>query len=47
MGWEVGMNRQVMDKMVRGVARLVMQFAESVKLEGELMKSLAGLGYGL
>jgi type I restriction enzyme M protein len=28
-------------------AQLVEQFAESARLEGEIRKSLAGLGYGI
>jgi type I restriction enzyme M protein len=35
------------DKMARLVAQLTEQFAESAKLEGEIKKSLAGLGYGI
>jgi type I restriction enzyme M protein len=35
------------DKMARLTAQLAEQFAESAKLEGEIKKSLAGLGYGL
>ncbi len=46
MGWEVGMNRQVMDKVVRGMARLEGQFAQSAKLEGEVRKNLVRLGCG-
>jgi len=34
------------DKMARLTARLAAQFAESAKLEGEIKKNLAGLGYG-
>ena len=34
------------DKMVRLTAQLAEQFAESAKLEGEIKKNLAGLGYG-
>ncbi|MBY4771247.1 class I SAM-dependent DNA methyltransferase [Burkholderia ambifaria] len=34
------------DKMVRLTAQLSEQFAESAKLEGEVKKNLAGLGYG-
>lgn len=45
MGWEIKMNRQVMDKVMRGVARLAGQLAGSVKLEGAIMKSLVGLGH--
>jgi type I restriction enzyme M protein len=33
------------DKMARLTAHLVEQFAESAKLEGEIKKNLAGLGY--
>ena len=35
------------DKMVRLTAQLAEQFAESAKLEGEIKKNLAGMGYGL
>jgi len=35
------------DKMARLSAQLAEQFAESAKLEGEIKKNLAGLGYGL
>jgi type I restriction enzyme M protein len=35
------------DKMVRLTVQLVEQFAESTKLESEIKKNLAGLGYGL
>ena len=35
------------DKMTRLTAQLAEQFAESAKLEGEIKKNLAGLGYGL
>jgi len=34
------------DKMVRLTAQLAEQFSESAKLEGEIKKNLAGLGYG-
>lgn len=34
------------DKMARLTAQLTEQFAESTKLEGEIKKNLAGLGYG-
>ncbi|MBN8283858.1 MAG: type I restriction-modification system subunit M [Zoogloea sp.] len=34
------------DKMARLTAQLAEQFAESTKLEGEIKKNLAGLGYG-
>ena len=34
------------DKMARLTAQLTEQFAESAKLEGEIKKNLAGLGYG-
>lgn len=34
------------DKMARLTAQLAEQFAESSKLEGEIKKNLAGLGYG-
>jgi type I restriction enzyme M protein len=34
------------DKMARLTAQLAGQFAESAKLEGEIKKNLAGLGYG-
>lgn len=34
------------DKMARLTAQLADQFAESAKLEGEIKKTLAGLGYG-
>ncbi|MEW6765174.1 MAG: class I SAM-dependent DNA methyltransferase [Pseudomonadota bacterium] len=34
------------DKMARLTAQLVEQFAESARLEGEIKKNLAGLGYG-
>ena len=34
------------DKMARLMAQLAEQFAESAKLEGEIKKNLAGLGYG-
>ncbi|MND48086.1 Type I restriction enzyme EcoKI M protein [compost metagenome] len=34
------------DKMARLTAQLAQQFAESSKLEGEIKKNLAGLGYG-
>ena len=34
------------DKMARLTAQLEAQFAESAKLEGEIKKNLAGLGYG-
>ena len=34
------------DKMARLTAQLAEQFAESAKLEGEIKKNLAGLGYG-
>ncbi|MBN8443254.1 MAG: type I restriction-modification system subunit M [Thauera sp.] len=34
------------DKMARLTAQLTDQFAESAKLEGEIKKNLAGLGYG-
>jgi len=34
------------DKMARLTAQLAEQFAESAKLEGEIRKNLAGLGYG-
>ncbi|CAI8787070.1 type I restriction-modification system subunit M [Pseudomonas serboccidentalis] len=35
------------DKMARLTMQLTEQFAESAKLEGEIKKNLAGLGYGL
>ena len=35
------------DKMSRLTTQLAEQFAESAKLEGEIKKNLAGLGYGL
>jgi type I restriction enzyme M protein len=35
------------DKMARLTAQLAGQFAESAKLEGEIKKSLAGLGYAI
>ncbi|MBS0506891.1 MAG: type I restriction-modification system subunit M [Proteobacteria bacterium] len=35
------------DKMARLTAQLAEQFGESAKLEGEIKKNLAGLGYGL
>jgi type I restriction enzyme M protein len=35
------------DKMARLTAQLAEQFAESAKLEAEIKKNLAGLGYGL
>ncbi|MEB1550628.1 type I restriction-modification system subunit M [Xanthomonas campestris pv. campestris] len=35
------------DKMARLTARLTEQFAESAKLEGEIKKNLAGLGYAI
>ncbi|AGX88597.1 type I restriction-modification system subunit M [Candidatus Symbiobacter mobilis] len=35
------------DKMARLTAQLAEQFAESAKLEGEIRKNLAGLGYSL
>jgi len=35
------------DKMVRLTAQLAEQFVESAKLEGEIKKNLAGLGYGV
>ncbi|WP_126968491.1 type I restriction-modification system subunit M [Xanthomonas arboricola] len=35
------------DKMMRLTAQLAEQFAESAKLEGEISKNLAGLGYGI
>lgn len=35
------------DKMARLTAQLAQQFAESAKLEAEIKKNLAGLGYGL
>ena len=35
------------DKMARLTAQLAGQFAESAKLEGEIKKNLAGLGYGV
>ncbi len=35
------------DKMGRLTAQLAEQFAQSAKLEGEIKKNLAGLGYGL
>ena len=47
MGWEIRMNRQMMDRVVRGVARLAGKFAHSAKLEDESRKNLAGLGYGI
>ena len=34
------------DKMERLTAQLAAQFVESAKLEGEIKKNLAGLGYG-
>lgn len=34
------------DKMTRLTAQLAEQFMESVKLEEEIKKNLAGLGYG-
>ena len=34
------------DKMARLTTQLAEQFAESAKLEGEIKKNLAGLGYG-
>jgi type I restriction enzyme M protein len=34
------------DKMARLTAQLAEQFAKSAKLEGEIKKNLAGLGYG-
>ena len=34
------------DKMARLTAQLAKQFAESAKLEGDIKKNLAGLGYG-
>jgi type I restriction enzyme M protein len=34
------------DKMARLTAQLAGQFAESAKLESEIKKNLAGLGYG-
>ena len=39
------MNRQVMDKVARGVAKLAEQFAGSARLDGGAKKNLAGLGY--
>ena len=33
------------DKMARLTAQLAEQFSESAKLEGEIKKNLAGLGY--
>ncbi len=45
MGWEIKINGQVMDKVLRGMARLEGQFAQSAKLEDESRKNLAGLGY--
>ena len=35
------------DKMARLTAQLAEQFAENAKLEGEIKKNLAGLGYGI
>lgn len=35
------------DKMARLTAQLAEQFSESAKLEGEIKRNLAGLGYGL
>ena len=35
------------DKMARLTQQLAAQFAESAKLEGEIKKNLAGLGYGI
>ena len=35
------------DKMTRLTAQLAEQFVESAKLEGEIKKNLAGLGYGI
>ena len=35
------------DKMARLTTQLVAQFGESAKLEGEIKKNLAGLGYGI
>jgi type I restriction enzyme M protein len=35
------------DKMARLTAQLAAQFGESAKLEGEIKKNLAGLGYGI
>ena len=35
------------DKMARLTAQLAEQFGESAKLEGEIKKNLAGLGYGI
>ncbi|MEZ5704943.1 MAG: hypothetical protein R3E56_06305 [Burkholderiaceae bacterium] len=35
------------DKMARLTAQLVDQFAQSAKLEGEIKKSLVGLGYDI
>jgi len=46
MGWEIKINRQVMDKVLRGMARLEEQFAQSAKLEGEVRKNLVRLGCG-
>ena len=35
------------DKMARLTAQLAEQFAESAKLEEEIRKNLAGVGYGI
>lgn len=39
------MNKRMADKMARLMAQLAEQFAESARLEGEIKKNLAGLGY--
>lgn len=41
------MNRQVMDKVARGMARLAEQFAGSVKLEDEIKEYLVGLRHAV
>ena len=41
------MHKYLVGKMARLTAQLAEQFAESAKLEGEIKKNLAGLGYGL
>lgn len=47
MGWEIKINRQMMNRVQRGMARLVEQFAGSARLGSDTKMNLAGLGYGL
>ena len=47
MAWKIKINRQMMNRVQRGMARLVEQFAGSVRLDGDTKMNLARLGYGI